>query len=72
MERIELDSKTLAWVGYSPEWKMLELGFRTGRIYEYYDVPRNVFQELLTSESKGAFFNLQIRNRFRYRRVKPL
>ena len=65
MDRLPVDSTTLAWVGYSPDKGVLELGFHTGEVYAYFEVPLHTYQELLRAESKGRYFNLNIRNRFR-------
>ena len=69
MDRLAVDSTTLAWVGYSPNQGVLELGFRTGKAYVYFEVPLQIYLELLRADSKGRYFNLHIRNHFR---VQPL
>lgn len=73
MSRTELPrtlvvSSLLAWVAYSRD-ATLELAFRNGARYAYFTVPPAVVQGLLAAESKGAYFNEQIRNRFRYQRL---
>ena len=55
-------------MGYSIE-ATLELEFRSGAIYRYFAVPQAVFQELIAAESKGAYFNRHVRNRFRDQRL---
>jgi hypothetical protein len=72
MDRCAVASTTLSWVGYSSEQRLLQLGFHTGRVYEYFDVPMQAYQELLQSDSKGRYFNLHIRNHFRAQLVRPL
>ena len=72
MDRIAVDSTTLAWVGYSPDKCLLELGFHTGKAYGYFDVPLRTYQELLHAHSKGQYFNLHIRNHFRAEPVRTL
>lgn len=69
MRRIELDSETLAWVSYSPERLGLELGFRNGSVYAYFDVPQATYDKLLSADSKGRYFNHHIRNNFRAQRL---
>jgi KTSC domain len=65
MERLALDSTILGWARYSPQDHVLELGFRTGKVYIYFDVPLHSYQGLVRAESKGRYFNLHIRNHFR-------
>lgn len=43
---------------------MLDLEFRNGTRYRYFRVPREIYQGLLESESKGQYFNQHIRNCF--------
>ena len=70
MNRIPLDSTILAWVRYLPDIRLLQLGLCTGKDYEYFDVPGHIYSGLLASESKGRYYNLQIRNEFRFQRIK--
>jgi KTSC domain len=70
MNRIAVDSTTLAWVRYSPEACLLQLGFHTGEVYAYFEVPMQTYQELLRAPSKGRYFNLHIRNHFRTRLIR--
>ena len=72
MDRLAVDSTTLAWVGYSADPGVLELGFRTGKVYVYFEVPLQTYQELLRADSKGRYFNLHIRNYFRVQEVRTL
>ena len=53
-----LESTTLAWASYLPDQNLLQLGFHTGAIYDYFDVPSEICRALL------AYFNQQIRNIF--------
>ena len=69
MALIEFDSTTLAWAAYSPDQRLLELGFRTGKVYDYFDVPPESYRELIQADSKGRNFNLHIRNHFRFELV---
>jgi hypothetical protein len=65
---IPVHSSLLTVVAYSAP-ATLDLTFQTGAVYRYFGVPRLVFDELIAAESKGAYFNRTIRNRFPYRRV---
>jgi len=53
---------------------LLELEFRDGAVYHYFQVSEQIFRELLGAESTGAYFNANIRHRFAYapiRRAEP-
>jgi hypothetical protein len=56
-------------VGYDESSRTLEIEFHDGSIYQYFDVPRNVFQELMTAASIGAYVNRELKGRFNYRQV---
>ena len=60
MKRTAVDSSMMASVGYDRARKTLEIEFQTGDIYEYLDVPRDVFRGLLDAGSKGRFFHAEI------------
>jgi lysyl-tRNA synthetase class 2 len=44
---------------------VLEVEFRTGRVYRYFLVPAAAYASLLRADSIGDTFNREIRNRYR-------
>ena len=56
-----------AW--YLPERRQLDLLFTSGRRYIYSGVPMAVADGFAAAESKGRFYNHEIRNRFPCREV---
>lgn len=72
MDRLALDSTTLRSVSYAPDHRLLTLEFHSGKVYEYLDVPTQIYQDLLQADSKGRYFNLHIRNHFRTQEVRAL
>jgi hypothetical protein len=62
MEREAVISQAIKSVGYLAG--TLEIEFVHGQVYRYFLVPRGLFVELMQAESKGAFFNERIRDRF--------
>jgi hypothetical protein len=43
----------------------LEVEFvKTGRVYEYYNVPQFMYDRLLEAPSIGIFFNTEIKNAY--------
>lgn len=69
MEREQVDSETLKSMRFDPETLTLELEFTEGAIYQYYDVPENVYKDPKSASSLGAFFNINIRHNYRFRRI---
>lgn len=66
MRRRPVESSTIDSVGY--EGNVLEVRFRSGRVYRYFGVPSRVHTELLDADSKGRFFNGEIRDAYRFER----
>jgi len=58
----------LSSAAYSDD-RRLQLWFRNGTIYQYLDVPPDIFESLLAAESKGQYFNRHIRDQFHYNRL---
>jgi len=67
--RWSLESALLASAAYCAHGAVLELEFRDGACYRFFGVPAACFQQLLASDSKGAYFNRFIRNHFPYQRI---
>jgi hypothetical protein len=49
-------------VGYQAKDKTLEIEFQSGVLYQYWDVPPEVYEGLLQARSKGQYFNGEIRD----------
>lgn len=69
MNREPVESSNLASVGYDPITSVLEIEFRSGAVYQYFDVPEGVFLGLMAAPSKGSFVWSDIRGYYRYARV---
>ena len=61
MERISVASTTMNSVGYDIESRILEIEFTGGVIYQYFDVPEDIYLDLMSAESKGRYFNLVVK-----------
>lgn len=66
MNRTPVTSSNVAAVGYETETLTLEVEFKGGAVYQYFDVPETVYSELLSASSIGQFMNANIRNTYRY------
>jgi hypothetical protein len=69
MLRTPVVSSNLASVGYDDPTLTLEVGFRTGSVYQYYDVPRSVFDAVMAASSHGRALSRWVRGRYPYRQV---
>lgn len=64
MERQLVTSDNLAEVGYDPESETLEIQFRRGGVYQYYNVPAFIHERLMAADSLGRFFNAEIKGHY--------
>lgn len=69
MERYSVASSNVASVGYDDATETLEVEFVDGAVYQYYGVPRNVYDQFMGNSSKGRFLNTYIKNAYGYSRV---
>ena len=69
MRRTLVASITVKDVGYEALSRRLQVGFHSGRVYEYADVPSEVFYAFMDAASKGRFLHLRIRGRYRHQRI---
>jgi KTSC domain len=67
--RVWLESTLLASALYDPVRRHLEVVFRSGERYLYFQVPPHCYQHLLEADSKGAYFNHHIRNHFPFQHL---
>jgi hypothetical protein len=56
---------------YVPKKHELWVTFVSGRRYVYADVPADVFDAFKAAESRGAFFNHEIRDCYEFREIAP-
>lgn len=54
--RVAVVSSNLESVGYNSDGRVLEVKFKTGRLYRYFAVPADVYNGLLAADSKGEYF----------------
>lgn len=69
--RDPVDSSAIASLGYESESQVLELEFRGGGVYRYFDVEQEVYEGLLVAASMGRFFSNYIRNVYPCVQVEP-
>ncbi len=66
MQRKAVSSPSLESIGYDADNEILEVEFKHGSIYQYFDVPEDVYQELMDATSHGKYFSANIRNDYEY------
>lgn len=59
-----VNSSQISYVGYEDSTSELYITFRNGSTYRYDNVPRNIFEALLKSDSVGKYLNAHIKNSY--------
>lgn len=67
----KVNSSALTVVRYNKDDLTLTIKLKDGNTYKYADVPYDVYLELVNADSKGRYFNMNIRNNFHFERVNP-
>jgi KTSC domain len=76
MERKPVESSQLVSVGYDPKTSTLEIEFRSGSTYQYFDVLPETHEALINAKtpeggSVGRYFGQQIRGKFKFQKLPP-
>ncbi|MFQ9516420.1 MAG: KTSC domain-containing protein [Eubacterium sp.] len=67
MNMIPVSSSNLSAVGY--DGSTLRISFHSGGVYDYYNVPASVYENLMNAPSKGKYHAYNIKGVYRYSRV---
>ena len=78
MKIVEVKSTNIKALGYEENRKLtlsskgvdvLRIYYNNGRIYDYYAVPKDVFENFLKAESKGKYFWQNIDKKYEFEKV---
>lgn len=64
MQRVPVSSSNIASIGYDEAAKTLEIEFHTGSVYQYLNVPIEIYRGLLKAGSPGGYFRNHVKGRF--------
>ncbi len=64
-----MPSAVIAKIEYDQEQHCLRITYQSGSVYEYLDVPEEVYREMLSWQSRGAYLNKHIKTKFGFRKV---
>lgn len=64
MDRQSVASSNLAEVGYDSDLETLEVQFKSGGVYQYFNVPAFMYERLMGADSIGRFFNAEIKGHY--------
>lgn len=66
---IAVRSSSIHHVGYDQTTQRLLLEYEGGRWYEYFDVPEDVYVDLMHAESLGRFVNYAIKPHYHFHEI---
>ena len=69
MYMVSVSSSRIDSVGYDEHLKLLQIQFVNGAMYEYYDVPKDIYIGLITASSAGEYFHEYVRNVYRFSKI---
>ncbi len=69
MEMTPVESSNIEAVGYDGDSSTLQVEFKNGGTYQYFDVPEHVFEGLRDAESVGGYLASVIKGSYRYSKV---
>ena len=70
MERHRVNSSNIDSIGYDENSKVLEIEFKSGGVYQYANVSKEIFVALMEASSHGSFFHARIKDKFPTTKVK--
>ena len=69
MEMIPVESSNIEAVGYDGDSSTLQVEFKNGGTYQYFDVPEHIFEGLRDADSVGRYLASVIKGSYRYSKV---
>jgi len=69
MVRESVQSSNIASIGYNEATSTLEIEFLNGSVYQYFDVPKYIYDNLMQAESRGQFLAQNIKGVYRYSKI---
>lgn len=69
MNRQPVSSSNIASIGYDANSLTLEIEFLNGGVYQYFDVPQYVYEDLMNAGSHGQYLAHNIKGIYRYSKV---
>ena len=64
-----MPSTVIDHFSYHAESSELKITFLSGKVYIYKSVPDEVFQGLKTAGSKGQYFNVFVKHKYKFKRL---
>lgn len=66
----KIESSNIESFGYEVQNSLLGISFKSGGLYFYFGVPKNIFEALQQANSKGSYFSQNIKDRYQFTKVE--
>lgn len=64
-----MPSTVIRSLEYDPATAVLTITFVTGSVYEYYDVPQEIYDQFKGYREKGVFYNKHFKNNYLFKKI---
>jgi hypothetical protein len=68
-EMISVSSSNVESIGYDESTELLYVKFLNGSIYEYKNVPKMIYEQLLAAPSIGSYMHRNVKGLYPYEKV---
>jgi hypothetical protein len=65
-----INSSNIEAAGFDPIQSKMVVRFKSGAYYEYLSVPQQIYEQFRGAQSKGIFFNQNIKNYYNCNRIE--
>ena len=69
MDRQNVQSSNIVSIGFDEDSEILQVEFKGGVVYEYFDVPEHIHEELMAAESVGSYFARVVKGNYSFNKV---
>ena len=69
MEMKAVSSSHISAVGYEPDSQTLRIRFTSGKEYDYANVPKNIYEGMMSAASVGKYFHANIKGIYQARKT---
>ncbi|MBV9463521.1 MAG: KTSC domain-containing protein [Verrucomicrobiae bacterium] len=60
----------IAEIGFDPKHKVLEIAYKTGAVFRYYEVPELEYDQLMNAAVKDLHMTTHMHHKYRYEMLK--
>jgi hypothetical protein len=65
-----MPSSVVLHTSYKRDTATLKITFVSGLVYEYKNVPEEIYNAMIASGSKGIYFNRHIKGQYEFKKMK--